>query len=339
MYKLPLNKALFTAEAQTLLQSDAFTVTTRRYPRGIESLTIANARGHLEILPFMGQILWDAAFDGHSLRMKNMFARPQPAREIVDTYGCFAFHSGLLAGGCPAPEDTHPLHGEFPCAQMDRAWLEIAPDAIRLVSEYEYVQGFGHHYLARPSVRLAAAAARFDIDMEVENRSAYQPMPLIYMCHMNYAYVAGGVMQQNLPDGAFQLRRTIPAHVHPTPAWQAFNEAILNGEVSADTLDRPDCYDPEIVYFADKLAQYGEALEFSLRDPASGVAFSTCFNSRDFPCATRWILNNPDQQVAAFVLPATARPEGYRAAAAAGTLQWLKAGEHKHFHVNTGIQE
>ena len=271
--------------------------------------------------------------------MKNMFARPQPAREIVDTYGCFAFHSGLLAGGCPAPEDTHPLHGEFPCAQMDRAWLEIAPDAIRLVSEYEYVQGFGHHYLARPSVRLAAAAARFDIDMDVENRSAYQPMPLIYMCHMNYAYVAGGVMQQNLPDGAFQLRRTIPAHVHPTPAWQAFNEAILNGEVSADTLDRPDCYDPEIVYFADNLAQYGEALEFSLRDPASGVAFSTRFNSRDFPCATRWILNNPDQQVAAFVLPATARPEGYRAAAAAGTLQWLKAGEHKHFHVNTGIQE
>jgi len=121
--------------------------------------------------------------------------------------------------------------------------------------------------------------------------------------------------------------------------WQAFNEAILNGEVSADTLDRPDCYDPEIVYFADNLAQYGEALEFSLRDPASGVAFSTRFNSRDFPCATRWILNNPDQQVAAFVLPATARPEGYRAAAAAGTLQWLKAGEHKHFHVNTGIQE
>ena len=108
---------------------------------------------------------------------------------------------------------------------------------------------------------------------------------------------------------------------------------------SADTLDRPDCYDPEIVYFADNLAQYGEALEFSLRDPASGVAFSTRFNSRDFPCATRWILNNPDQQVAAFVLPATARPEGYRAAAAAGTLQWLKAGEHKHFHVNTGIQE
>ena len=146
-------------------------------------------------------------------------------------------------------------------------------------------------------------------------------------------------MQQNLPDGAFQLRRTIPAHVHPTPAWQAFNEAILNGEVSADTLDRPDCYDPEIVYFADNLAQYCEALEFSLRDPASGVAFSTRFSSRDFPCATRWILNNPDQQVAAFVLPATARPEGYRAAAAAGTLQWLKAGEHKHFHVNTGIQE
>ena len=58
-----------------------------------------------------------------------------------------------------------------------------------------------------------------------------------------------------------------------------------------------------------------------------------------FPVRPAGLLNNPDQQVAAFVLPATARPEGYRAAAAAGTLQWLKAGEHKHFHVNTGIQE
>ena len=339
MYRLPLPATLFTVEEQVILQSDAFTVSTKCYPQNIASLSIRNRRGHLELLPFMGQIIWDAVFDGHSLRMKNMFARPQPAAEIVDTYGCFAFHSGLLSGGCPAPEDTHPLHGEFPCARMDRAWLEISDDSIRLVSEYEYVQGFGHHYLARPSIRLGAAAARFDIEMEVENCSACQPMPLIYMCHMNYAYVEGGIMRQTLPDGAFSLRRTIPAHVHPTPAWQAFNEAILQGKVDANRLNQPDCYDPEIVYFADDLPQYGEALEFELHDPQRQFSFSTRFSSRDFPCATRWILYNPDQQVAAFVLPATARPEGYRAAAAAGTLQWLQAGESKHFHVNTGIKE
>ena len=74
-------------------------------------------------------------------------------------------------------------------------------------------------------------------------------------------------MRQNLPDSAFQLRRTVPLHVHPTPQWQEFNRAILNGEVDGSVLDRPDCYDPEIVYFADNLAQYGDHLEFEIYHP------------------------------------------------------------------------
>jgi len=28
-----------------------------------------------------------------------------------------------LRNGCPSPEDDHPLHGEMPCAPMDRAGL------------------------------------------------------------------------------------------------------------------------------------------------------------------------------------------------------------------------
>lgn len=339
MYRLPLAPDLFASEKRVILASAQCSVSTWRYPSGIAALEIENARGRLEILPFMGQILWDAQFDGISLRMKNMFREPKAAREIIDTYGCFSFHSGLLTGGCPAPEDSHPLHGEFPCAPMDGAWLEIEGDTIRAVSEYEYVRGFGHHYRARPSVCLRAGEARFDIDMEVENLSAYQPMPLLYMCHMNYAYANNAMLRETLPDGAFRLRRTIPAHVRPTPKWQAFNDDILAGKVDGSVLDKPDCYDPEIVYFADNLAQYGDELEFELHNPANGVIFSTRFSSRDFPHATRWILSNPDQQVAAFVLPATARPEGYLAAEKAGTLQWLKPGGRKRFHVNTGIKE
>ncbi len=338
MYHLPLHASLFTSEEKILIQSDAFTVSASCYPDNIATLTLKNSHGHLELLPFMGQMIWDAEFDDTSLRMDNMFTRPQRGKQIVDTYGCFAFHSGILSGGCPTPEDTHPLHGEFPCARMDAAWLEITDKQIRVVSEYEYVQGFGHHYRARPSVTLRADEARFDIDMEVKNLSNYQPMPLLYMCHMNYAYVENGVMSQNIPDTALQLRRSIPAHVQPTTAWQAFNDDILNGKVDANVLDKPDCYDPEIVYFADDLARYGEALSFELHNPQTGVTFSTIFSSRDFPHATRWILNNADQKVAAFILPATARPEGYLAAEKAGTLQWLAAGDSKHFHVNTGIK-
>ena len=79
-------------------------------------------------------MIWDAQFDGHDLTMRNMFSQPKPAAEVVATYGCFAFHSGLLANGCPSPEDSHPLHGEMACATMDEtgwsrrvricAWLD-----------------------------------------------------------------------------------------------------------------------------------------------------------------------------------------------------------------------
>lgn len=117
----------------------------------------------------MGQMIWDAQFDGHDLTMRNMFRQPKPAAEVVATYGCFAFHSGLLANGCPSPEDTHPLHGEMPCAAMDDARLELEGDSLRVTGRYEYVMGFGHHYQAQPAVVMRKASALFDIQMTVTN--------------------------------------------------------------------------------------------------------------------------------------------------------------------------
>lgn len=338
MIRLPLSRALFTTTPTVVLESAEFTVTAFNYPSGIASLKVENSRGYLEILPFMGQMIWDANFDGHGLRMDNMFSQPVPATEVTDTYGCFAFHSGLLAAGCPSPEDTHPLHGEFPVADMDQAWLEYDGESLAAVSSYEYVKGFGNHYEAKPSVVLRPGSALFDINLEVTNLSAYAPMPLQYMCHMNYAFVEGGIMRQSIPDAAFALRRTIPAHVTPTPAWTAINEEILAGTIDANSLERAGEFDPEIVYFADDLPQYGEQVSFELEGP-DGVVFETSFNTNEFPVATRWILVNPDQKVAAFVLPGTSRPEGRLAAQAAGTLMELGPQQTRSFSVTTGIKE
>ncbi|MCC3274047.1 aldose 1-epimerase family protein [Arthrobacter zhangbolii] len=338
MYRINLARASFSAAEVTLAESEEFTVTGIRYPSGIESVTVRNSRGRVEVLPFMGQMVWDAEFDGVSLRMDSTFRQPRPATLIEDTYGCFAFHSGLLAAGCPAPEDTHPLHGEFPCAEFDEAWLEIDAGSVAVSGRYEYVKGFGDHYTAVPAVRLHTGSAMFDIDLTVTNLSAARTMPLQYMCHMNYAYGDGARMSQNLPDGAFRLRETVPAHVTPTPQWTALNEAIQGGRVNPDVLDAAQGYDPEIVFFADDLAAYGQDLEFLL-ERTDGTAFCTRFSSTDFPVATRWLLHNPDQRVASFVLPGTSRPEGFLAARAAGTLIELAPGASRSFSVSTGIKE
>ena len=67
-----------------------------------------------------------------------------------------------------------------------------------------------------PTVRLGTGETEFDIDLKVTNNSAYQPMPLQYMCHMNYAYVDDAEFGGNLPADAFRLRESVPAHVTPT---------------------------------------------------------------------------------------------------------------------------
>lgn len=338
MYRISLRKEHFPDAAVTLAESAEFTVTGRRYPSGVESVTVHNSRGKVEVLPFLGQIIWDAEFDGVSLRMESTFSQPKKSTLIEDTYGCFGFHSGLLAAGCPSPEDDHPLHGEFACADFDEAWLEIDADSVAVSGRYEYVKGFGHHYEAVPHVRLHAGAAMFDIDLAVTNLSAARTMPLQYMCHLNYAYADGARMSQSLPDGAFALRQSVPAHVTPTPRWTAFNEAIQAGTVATDLLDSPQEYDPEIVYFAEDLDRYGKDLEFRM-ERTDGTTFCTRFSSSDFPVATRWLLHNADQKTASFVLPGTSRPEGFLAAQAAGTLVELAPGQSRTFHVSTGIKE
>lgn len=334
---LPLHAALFADTPRVLLSNAEFSVELFRYPSGIEAVKLINSRGSVIVLPFYGQMVWDASFDGRTLTMGSGFKQPLPGKDIVDTYGCFAFHSGLLANGCPSPQDSHPLHGEMACARMDSAWIELDEDVLTLRGEVEYIKGFGHHYRAEPAVALLAGRPRLRMTMAVTNLSG-NPMPLQYMCHMNYAWVAEGHFSQSIPDGAFRLRTSVPAHVRPTPQWQAYTRQLAEKPEGFDGLHRPEMCDPEIVFFADDLPQYAEHVTFSLTSP-QGYGFSTTFDTAQFSHATRWLLHNADQQVAAFVLPATCRPEGYLAAERAGTLLTLAPGESREFEVETGLIE
>ncbi|GLO62528.1 DUF4432 domain-containing protein [Vibrio sp. MACH09] len=335
MYTLPLNKALFNSNETVFIQSEHFTVCGFKYNSGIEALKIKNSKGHLVLLPYMGQMIWDAYFLGEDLCMENMFTEPKPSKEVISTYGCFAYHSGLIRNGCPSPEDDHPLHGEMPCATMSKSWLEITENSITIKGEYEYVMGFGDHYLATPSVTLEKDASLFDIKMKVQNLASV-PMPLQYMCHMNTAYFPEAKMTQNIPDSVVELRETIPGHVKPTPQWLDFNEALKSQDTPIQTLSTPDMYDPEIVYFMDNLSQYTDKARFEMKI-SNGKTLITEFDTSALNYATRWILYNGDQKVGAYVLPATCRPEGYLAAERNGTLIQLQPKDVREFVVKTGI--
>lgn len=316
-----------------LYSNEHFTITSSRFNSGIEALTIKNSRGFITVLPYYGQMVWDAEFDGLTLKMDNMFNQPQYGTDITDTYGCFAFHSGLLSNGCPSSDDDHIMHGEMACAKLSKAWIEVQDSSLSICGEVEFIKGFGAHYVARPSVTLTANCATFDIKMQVTNLSGFE-MPLQYMCHMNYAYIDNATLEQNIPDNAFMLRKTIPSHVHPTEQWLDYTKNLTNLTV----LNEPHYYDPEIVFLVDDLSQYTDTAEFYMTLP-NGKRFVTRFSTKQFNHGTRWILNNKDQKVAAFILPATCRPEGFLAAKNNGTLIMLKSGETKSFLVTTGIDK
>jgi hypothetical protein len=114
-----------------------------------------------------------------------------------------------------------------------------------------------------------------------------------------------------------------------------YNNKLLSGEEMITALNQPEMYDPEIVFFADELNHYQEEAEFEMVLP-DGTAFFTKFSTAELNYSKRWILHNSDQQVGAFVLPATCRPEGFLAAERSGTLLMLNAGEERSFTVVTG---
>lgn len=340
--KISLDKKFFSEKKFRIFESEAFYAETWRYPSGIEALTMGNARGHLTILPFMGQMVWDAVFDGHDLTMKNMFRQPLPASTIVGTYGCYLYHSGLLRNGCPGKDDDHPLHGEMPCAPMDSATLvfgiDEAGEFLRLDGEYEYVMGFGNHYLAQPSIQLRADSGLFDASMAVTNLGG-DNMELMYMCHMNQLFEKGAEIIQPMtysPENVV-TRTSVPDHVKPTSDWLEFLQLVAQSPDKMACLEEEEKYNPEFVFFLRNMKVDQVDNTHFLMKFVDGSGCYCRYSPLEFDHAVRWILSNADQKVAAFALPATCEPEGYLAEKEKGNVKTLTPGEKRTFNVRTGF--
>ena len=341
MIRVELSREQCREQAREIVTLDGLRASLFRFPTGVEALRLANARGHVLILPWMGQMVWDAVFDGVPLAMDSLFPAPRPAQGIIDTYGCFAFHSGLLRNGCPGPEDDHPLHGEFPCAAMDRAWLEAGEDArgafLRLAGEREHAVGFGSRYLASPSVEIRADSTLFDIGLTARNLAG-RPMELMYMCHVNFAFVPGGRFVQPAPftPEATVVRTAIPAHVPATEPYRAFLRTLAEDPGRMHTLDEPERYDPEQVFYLHGLRSDADGCTHLMLRRPEGDGFAMSYAPAAFPHTVRWVLCGPDEKVAAFALPSTCEPEGYAAEKRKGNVRSLAPQQVADFRVTCG---
>jgi hypothetical protein len=331
-----LRRSSFGEKERECVRYRGLSASQFRYDTGIEALRLSNARGSLIVLPYMGQIVWSAVFDGVELAMRSMFREPRPAKIIVETYGCLAYHAGLLRNGVPSPADTHVLHGEMPCAEMDEAGIACGADErgpwIAVTGKREYAMGFGAHYLATPSVILRAGEAGCEIVMDVENLSA-APMDLMYMCHVNFAFAEGARIVQPVPFTPEHVltRTAIPGHVTPTADYRALLESLANDPARMRRLDEPGRYDPEQVFYIKGLNRGADGLVHFLMARREGDAFAIAWDPEVMPHTIRWILANSDQRVAAFAMPATCEPEGYLAEKRKGNVRVLAGGATASF--------
>ena len=339
-----LRRDFFAEQERTFLRVGPLSASLFRYPTGVEALRLANPRGSVVVLPFMGQMVWRATFDGVELAMRGMFEVPRPSATILDTYGPLAYHAGLLRNGTPGPEDDHPLHGEMPCMPMDKAGLEIGEDEagpwLAVTGSRDYARGFGAHYRATLRVTLRAAATDFAMEIEVENRAAAS-MDLMYICHANFGLPEGACIVQPVPFDAEHVvtRTAIPGHVVPTERYRALLRDLAADPSGAEVLDDPARFSPEQVFYVKGLAPGTDGLAHFLLRRREGDGFKVAYDPMAMPHTVRWLLADGDHGVAAFAMPGTCEPEGYTAEKRKGNVRQLAPGERVHFKTHLGYAD
>jgi len=326
-----LSPAQFTGQEQLLVKHGSLQASAFRYPSGVCALRFKNERGELVLLPFQGQQVWSAHFDGRELTMKSMFDQPHPTRTYLENYGGFLLHCGFTAMGVPAEGDTHPLHGELPNAPYERAWVIAGEDVqgqyLELGGEYRHTVAFNTNYVARPKIRLYSGQALFMAGMEVTNLKN-TPMEYMYLAHVNFRPVDYSRLEYSAhyDPQHVRVRTSIPSHVHPAPGFADFLQELAADPARHHLLAPTLAFDPEVVFFIDYCAD-ADGWAHALQIHPDGSADYLRHRPDQLDHGVRWICRTPDQDALGLVLPGTAEPEGYTAEKKKGNVKTLGPGQ------------
>jgi hypothetical protein len=327
------------AEGRTLAAS-AF-----RFDSGVCGLRLSSDVGELVMLPYQGQQVWSATFNGRNLTMASMFDQPYPTRVFLETFGGFMQHCGITAVGGPGPEDTHPLHGELPNAPYETAAIVLGEDEagayIGLTGEYQHTVAFAHSYLATPLTKLYLGSTLFRVTMTITNLKQ-SPQELLYLTHVNFKPVDNGRLAYSAkptPEHV-RVRSSIPSHITPGPGYVEFIEELGEHPEVHHVLAPDMAFDPEAVFFIDYLPDE-EGWAHSLQEHPDGSVDYIGHRPEQLPFGTRWISRTPDQDAIALVEAGTCEPEGYLAEKAKGNIKLIPPGGRfrADFHIGALVPE
>lgn len=330
---------MFGSIERSLCEFDEFVISTFRYVSGVAGLRIKNARGEIVVLPFQGQQIWRAGFDGRDLTMRSMFDQPKQTQVYLETYGGFLLHCGISGLGAPGPEDTHVLHGELPNAPFQSAWLELDTDArsVTVAGSYQHTVAFSMNYLATVETSLSSGSARIDVSVSVENlkRTA---MDLMYLGHANFRPVDNGQLHYsaNYDAKSVRVRQSIPAHVVPKPGYAAFLETLAVDPIRHHELIPGLGFDPEVVFEIDMKSD-ADGFAHALQKHPDGTSDYVRCRPDQAPLCTRWICRTPDQDGLGIAFPSTSGVEGYSAEKAKGRVETVEGGNTWRIDMQFGL--
>lgn len=337
---ITLHPQHFTEAPARLASHAGMTATCRRYGSGVAGLTLANEDGHIDLLPFQGQQIWDAMFFGRRLTMGSMFDEPIITQDYLSNYGAFFIHCGVTAMGNPGPGDTHPLHGELPNALYQEARLLIGTDEdgpyMALAGAYHHRVAFTHHYVAEPVITLRARGGRIHAELTVRNLKQ-APMDLMYLAHVNFRPIDRARLIDTVPDDPahMRVRATLPQGYVPSESHKQ-----LLAEMLADPCKHRDivpgrAIDPELVLSLDCRTD-AAGLAHSMQLLPDGTADFVSHRPGELNHGIRWLSRGGDQDALGFMLPATADPNGYTAEKAKGHVRVLPPKGEFHCTLDFG---
>ena len=337
--RIELYDQMFNEIERTLCQFDTFSITTFRYESGVAALRIINARGEIIVLPFQGQQVWRAKFDGRELTMRSMFDEPISTREYLENYGAFMIHCGITGLGAPGPDDNHRLHGELPNAPFNSAWLELDPDqrSAKVGGNYQHIVAFSTNYLATIETALQAESALLDVSVSVENLKQTS-MDLMYLAHANFRPVDDGELHYSAiyNSKSVRVRQSIPSHINPKPGYKEFLSKLTDSPEMHHKLKPGLAFDPEVVFEIDMIED-ADGFAHALQKHPNGTADYVRCRPDQAPLCMRWICRTPDQDGLGIAFPSTSGVDGYTAEKARGRLETVQSGDTWSIDMKLGL--
>ena len=344
MNKIYLYEDFFTKEEREVFALGNLSASLFTYSTGVKAVRLKNDRGAIVVLPYMGQMIWRAEFDGYDMTMKTIFDEPIQAKEVFgETYGCFLMHCGLTAMGNPTAEDDHKPHGELPIAKYQTVYIVSGEDEggkfVGLSGVYTHKSCYAYNYDFSPIVKIYEGKTTIDISASFTNNKDV-PLEYYYLCHINHRPVDGATLEYTADRKAIKVNHEIPDDYFSSADRDASNAYLAELDKNPAVMDKVgakgQCYRPEIVFYC-KYDADENGYAYTLQHADNNRSTFVIHKPEELPFGIRWISRTEDEDTMGMVLPATSEHLGRNYCRRNGQSKFLKKGETVTYTMQTGL--